>query len=176
VTDSKLKSLADEPLWIDGRPRRVVAAELRDIVDRYMEHERRIREIDKEIKDLCRKACREFDLTPIQLEVEIVKHRETVAPRRNLGRVYFLHVPSQDILKIGFSDFLSDRIKALSVAIKRPTKLVGSIDGDRVTERVIHHQFRAHRQHGEFFRWTPISEQVRGMVARNSGLLREYLQ
>lgn len=148
------------------------------VIDCLHESQDIVDECDRNIKNLYAKIRREFGLTNEQIDLETIKHREARAcvPSVDDDRVYFLRVPNDGLIKIGFTHTLTARIKALSGGIKRPVELVGAINGDRVSERVIHWQFRRHRQHGEFFSWTPISEHVRGMVARNSALLRENLQ
>jgi hypothetical protein len=152
------------------------ARKLNEIVARVREAEDRKEVLQKAIRRLYAQAKKEFGITTERLELEIIKHREYTPTNMYGSKVYFLHMPEDDLLKIGVTRNLSGRVAGLRGSLKRPTVLLGAIDGDNVTERVVHHQFRAHRQHGEFFSWVPISEQVRGMIARNSGLLRENLQ
>jgi hypothetical protein len=156
---------------IDARKLFEYGAALRESMARRDEHTANIRKLYAQVR-------REFGLTNEDLELEIIKHRETVGRRSRLGgdTVYFLRLPHDGLVKIGVTQDIATRIKALTGTIKKPTELLGTIDGDAVTERTLHYQFRQHRQHGEFFSWVPISEQVRGMIARNSALLPRHLQ
>lgn len=151
---------------------------LGEILDALWESRQRERAAQITIKKLYAKARRELGLTTPQIELEIIRHRESVGDVRRLdgSRVYFLRALDADLLKIGVTRDLDLRVKALGAGIQGPVRLVGSIDGDGVSERTLHYQFRQHRQHGEFFSWVPISEQVRGLVARNSALLHGVLQ
>jgi hypothetical protein len=150
---------------------------LTDMVHRLRESMHRKELASLKLRHLYKEARKEFGISTERLELEIIKYRESIGRKPlGAGRIYFLRVPQDSLVKIGVTRFMPTRLKALAGNIRKPTELVGSIEGDDVTERVIHWQFRQHRQHGEFFSWVPISEQVRGMIARNSGLLREHLQ
>lgn len=154
------------------------AAELREFGNRLREAFQRRDDCSRRLRRLYAEAKRECGLTTEALEIEIIKHRESIgrADRLDGSRVYFLRVPDAGIIKIGVTRHLHSRVATLAGAIRKPVELVGSIDGDAVAERVLHYQFRAHRQTGEFFSWAPISEQVRGLIARNSALLPGCLQ
>lgn len=161
-----------------GDMRKERAAYLREVLDDLHRSQDIIDECNRNLKRLYARARRELGITTEQLELEIVRQREQQDSRKQSdgGRVYFLKVPDLGLVKIGFTRDLDLRLKALAVGIKRSVELVGTIDGDRVTERVLHYQLRQHREHGEFFSWVPVSEQVRGCIARNSALLSGALQ
>lgn len=146
---------------------------LAEIVQKLREAHARLDESNANMRRLYGEAKREFGLTTEELELEIIKHREATGRkvRADGARVYFAHLPAKSLVKIGFSIDVPNRIKALAGTLQADLRLLGSIDGDRVAERVLHHQFRRHREHGELFAWVPIHQYVHGMIARNSALL-----
>ena len=63
-------------------------------------------------------------------------------------RVYF--VKSGDLIKIGFTTNLPDRVRALH--LNGPgVELLCSYRGDRALEQALHREFADHRRHGEWF-------------------------
>jgi hypothetical protein len=76
-------------------------------------------------------------------------------PKRRSGKfVYFLHAPEIMRVKIGYSHDPGWRVRhGARKGLPREigTELVGSIDGGRTTELLIHERFAEHRVAGEWF-------------------------
>lgn len=158
--------------------RQAQAELLKFYVDQLQTSRVRMDAANRSIRRLYVVGKRQFGLTTEELELEIIKYREGAGRKSQAdgSRVYFLRLPEKGLVKIGVTRDLDSRVRGLSGTIKSPVALVGSIDGDNVAERVIHHQLRQHREHGEFFSWPAVSDAVAGMVARNSALMPEHLQ
>lgn len=145
---------------------------IRPIIRRMLEGRARMAELDREIRAIYRLVQKEFGLTTAEFEREIVRLREADG-RFAKNKVYFARLLSRDAVKIGVTSNLDERLKALPYTLQTPVELVGVIDGDGVTERVVHQQFRAHSLSGEVFLWSPIEAAVRDMISRNSAMVRQ---
>ena len=78
---------------------------------------------------------------------------------RGLARVYFLHCPDTRRIKIGWSLRYEARIKEVWQYHKvLPVVLIGTINGDRRMERVMHERFAEHRVAGEWFHDTILDD------------------
>lgn len=73
-------------------------------------------------------------------------------PAQTSGYVYFLHAPSLNLVKIGFSRKPALRLDDVAQAIPVPTELLVQCLGTLSQERALHHVFGSLRQHGEWFR------------------------
>lgn len=69
------------------------------------------------------------------------------------GGVYF--VKSGDVVKIGFSINVMQRLTGIETHCPTAVELIGLIPGGRREERQVHRQFRHLRVHGEWFRLVP---------------------
>lgn len=73
-------------------------------------------------------------------------------PKRDEGRtVYFLHAPSANLVKIGSSNNVHDRVRSLSNSSPVPLVLLGTVPGGLKRELELHGHFAALRVHGEWF-------------------------
>lgn len=64
--------------------------------------------------------------------------------------IYFIQNTDDLLIKIGFSNDVYKRMKALAVTMGR-LKMLGFHEGDRATESALHQRFNAHRCEGEWF-------------------------
>ena len=61
---------------------------------------------------------------------------------------------SDNLVKIGFSDSLRQRVRAIIAAVPVPVEFVGHMPGDRDVEKHLHARFAAYRFSGEWFKET----------------------
>ncbi len=81
--------------------------------------------------------------------------------------IYFAHNKVRNAVKIGFSDNLEARFKALQTASLDPLELIGTIDGDRTAEKALHRRFKPFRIYREWFAISPeLKEFIRDHVAK----------
>lgn len=67
--------------------------------------------------------------------------------------VYFLHDPDANVIKIGHSRNVPERLRVLSRQTGRSLELVGVLRGDKYTKRNIQQQFKPLlTNHSEWFR------------------------
>jgi len=81
----------------------------------------------------------------------------------NGGVVYFLAAPSVDLVKIGFSLDVKDRLRKLSTGSAVVTQLLKTIPGTRQDEATLHRRFKAYRVRGEWFKLAPIRLEIEAM-------------
>lgn len=148
------------------------------IVSRLLMMDRRRAQITSEIEKLYRDCIRECRVTSQEIDLAIVRLREGDPDRvpSESSKVYFVELEGAAEVKIGTTHNLTLRVQQLAYQLGTKVTLVGAISGDRVTERVVHSQFRRHRRGGEIFDWPPIKAACLGLIARNSALLPEYSQ
>lgn len=71
------------------------------------------------------------------------------------GYVYFIHAPSEGLVKIGYSAGHPDcRLKMLRIGSPVPLERLAFVRGGMASEREIHARFRHLRRHGEWFQFT----------------------
>jgi hypothetical protein len=68
--------------------------------------------------------------------------------------VYFLRGEDTGAIKIGFTKSLSKRISNIVTASSERVTLLGSVAGDELSEKSLHHEFANDRIRGEWFRPT----------------------
>jgi hypothetical protein len=74
----------------------------------------------------------------------------------DVGWVYFVRCRETELIKIGYTGgSIADRFSKLKSDSGSELVMLGMIEGSRQTERKLHHRFRAHRAHGEWFRRNP---------------------
>lgn len=75
-------------------------------------------------------------------------------PKSWRGRpcMYFVATQSRDIVKIGFTGNLEERLEALRRNSPVPLDFLGAIDASREDERAMHEAHHERRLHGEWFR------------------------
>ena len=84
---------------------------------------------------------------------EISFERSPAAPSMDVGKAgYVYFVQSGESVKIGFSQNVGNRLKALRTGTAEGAKIVLVIPGTQGTERYFHAHFAAHRLSGEWFR------------------------
>jgi hypothetical protein len=71
----------------------------------------------------------------------------------NEGFVYF--VECDDFIKIGYTESVEDRVRALATATPYPLTVLATINGSQNTESCLHSRFADARHKGEWFRKTP---------------------
>ena len=105
--------------------------------------------------------ARDAGLSPGQIIGEI-HHRAWIKERVKdpHGSIYFAKVADLDVLKIGFSINVADRMRALKTEYKREFDVLGTVPGTMSDERWFHRmlvwcQDRTLRGK-EFFKYTPI--------------------
>jgi predicted DNA-binding transcriptional regulator AlpA len=114
------------------------------------------------------RLCEELRITPDIIDTLIARH---VLPRPLLlggeelrwkwetvnellsGRVYFLD--GGDLIKIGFSKNIKQRLKEIRTYSPIKLKVLCMIRGGKLREATIHAMFAHLRAHGEWFRATP---------------------
>lgn len=85
--------------------------------------------------------------------------------------VYFLVDGGADSVKIGMSNNPKKRQASLQTGSTESLLLLGTIEGGRDVERSLHERFAEYRIRGEWFKWTPISEQIRELLGE-AGFVR----
>lgn len=81
-------------------------------------------------------------------------------------RVYFIHAPAINAIKIGYSKNPQKRKKALAQAGIRPLVLLGVLNGGVWLEKLMHERFAAHRRFGEWFS-DEIQEEAEQFIRRD---------
>lgn len=71
-----------------------------------------------------------------------------------MSQVYFLHAPSVNLLKIGYSGDPERRFEQVRLISPVPLRVIGVIDGGAEMERQLHERFAHLRSHGEWFHAT----------------------
>lgn len=66
--------------------------------------------------------------------------------------VYFIQAGQDGPIKIGVSDSVFDRLKALQTGNPEPLRLIAAVIGDTQDELALHRRFRRQRLIGEWFR------------------------
>lgn len=106
------------------------------------------------LRDFCKKKgpkyIKEFYAAcPMKdMPVEVVR-----TPRA--GWVYFLHDPSTQRIKIGFSSNVEKRVRGLQTGSSSTLAILGKMKGTAEDERSLHQRFGAHRVSGEWFHAAP---------------------
>lgn len=94
--------------------------------------------------------------------------REEIYRRRTPCWVYFATVPSLDLLKIGRSTKVPDRIAFLTRQHGETHVLIGTIKGDYKEEWFAQRRFKRHRVKGiryrEYFHFAPIAADVATLI------------
>lgn len=72
----------------------------------------------------------------------------------NFPCVYFLHAVGTDLVKVGWTRDLLERIKKLKTGCPHPLSLLAIHPGDRSLELAYHQNFEPYRQRGEWFLFT----------------------
>ena len=85
--------------------------------------------------------------------------------------VYFIQNTTTRSIKIGWTDNLPRRLKALQTSCEHELILLCSVSGGRELERSVHRRLASHHIRGEWFRNAPevvqvVSEMVAGELAR----------
>lgn len=62
---------------------------------------------------------------------------------------------SDNLMKIGFTDDLRQRVQSIIATVPVPVEFVGAMPGGREVERHLHDRFASHRFSGEWFVETP---------------------
>ena len=75
---------------------------------------------------------------------------------RNKFDVYFIEAPAVGVIKIGITDNIGRRLRALECQSPAPLVLLHSFDGTARQESALHTRFLADRTHGEWFRATDV--------------------
>lgn len=83
--------------------------------------------------------------------------------------VYFIEAVGLELIKIGQTRLLDDRIRSLATGSPVPLKLIGYIAGTAARERKLHKQFARDRAHGEWFRATPELRRYIAKAVKHSG-------
>jgi hypothetical protein len=68
-----------------------------------------------------------------------------LAALERVDYVYFFHDPTANVIKIGHSQNVPQRLVALRKADNRPLELLGVVRGDKHLKRRLQQQFDAHR-------------------------------
>lgn len=88
-----------------------------------------------------------------------------------LARVYFIHAPAANLIKIGYTTNLKTRFVDIQNGSPIPLVLLRSIDGGRATEAALHKRFAKLRRRGEWFKATKtLTDFVRSIVGRDEVL------
>lgn len=82
-----------------------------------------------------------------------------------MSKVYFLLAPSLALVKIGVTTNVKARMTSFGDLIPVDLVLVGTVRGDRDTEKAYHARFRHSHERGEWFRVTPDLQAVLDEVA-----------
>lgn len=69
--------------------------------------------------------------------------------------IYFAQTQDNRAIKIGYAADVAKRLEALRTSSPDEIKLLGTMPGNRLTERELHHRFAYARQHREWFRADP---------------------
>lgn len=69
--------------------------------------------------------------------------------------VYFLQPGNEPFIKIGHADVVSERVAELQAGNHLMLRVIREIPGGRGQERWLHHHFKAHRLHREWFQLVP---------------------
>lgn len=72
-----------------------------------------------------------------------------------LAGVYFVRSMPSGPVKIGTSNHIPSRLRALRLSSPAPLKLLGSVRGGTTEEAGLHRRFSGARLHGEWFTATP---------------------
>jgi hypothetical protein len=78
--------------------------------------------------------------------------------------VYFLEAVGQDLVKVGTSAEPLKRLAALRSVVPGETRLLRLVEGGRELEHAYHVMWAAHRVRGEWFRLSPIREEVSNLT------------
>lgn len=71
---------------------------------------------------------------------------------RTRSRVYFIEAVGLDLIKIGYTADLTERLRKLAPGCPAPLRLLGTVPGGLEIERHYHERLTAHRTRGEWFR------------------------
>ena len=82
----------------------------------------------------------------------MAKHKTTL--------IYFIRSGASNYCKIGITDNLPRRIKALQTGNPEPLKCLGVIYGDAASERLMHIRLNAHKVRGEWYSLTEALEML----------------
>lgn len=69
--------------------------------------------------------------------------------------VYALWSPDTNLIKIGFSTKIRNRVSSIRVASPVPLELLGTWSGTKLDEHRAHRELAEYRSHGEWFRLEP---------------------
>lgn len=87
---------------------------------------------------------------------------------RRAHQIYFLLAPDLNLVKIGFSNYVPQRISDIQYMSPARLDLLGCIPGTMADEAEMHRKYAHLRQHGEWFQFTPaLSDEInyRCMIA-----------
>lgn len=108
--------------------------------------------------------------TPYRLDLAAVVWQE-IYKRRTPSWIYFAQVGAGDVVKVGRSTGVVDRLVALSRKHEVEHHLLGSIRGDYREEGRLHRYFRRHRlknlkgREREYFRLEPLRPTIDAILA-----------
>jgi hypothetical protein len=94
------------------------------------------------------------DRLPSIERIKEIAHMNRMLRRKENEKVYFVEAIGLNLIKIGHTQFLKSRIKALETQCPVPVILIGTILGNRAVEVSLHWEFRHIRSHGEWFEKT----------------------
>lgn len=87
--------------------------------------------------------------------------------------IYFVEAVGLDRVKIGVSENVAERLKALATGCPCPVRLLRTVKGWHRDERALHTLFAAHRVNGEWFVLSAIASQIERLPEETQPL--EYL-
>lgn len=79
---------------------------------------------------------------------------------RTRSRVYFIEAVGLDLIKIGYTSDLTERLRKLAPGCPAPLRLLGTVPGGLEIERHYHERLAAYRSRGEWFRRSPALDAI----------------
>jgi hypothetical protein len=77
------------------------------------------------------------------------------------GKIYFIRCG--EFVKIGFATDVPTRFSGIKTSTPHELELLGTVPGDRSTERAFHERFKRHHHRGEWFHF---ADEIKGTIAR----------
>jgi hypothetical protein len=85
------------------------------------------------------------------------------------GKIYFIRCG--EFVKIGFATDVPTRFSGIKTSTPHELELLGTVPGDRSTERAFHERFKRHHHRGEWFHFADeTSELLRLQAPRPAAL------
>ena len=82
-----------------------------------------------------------------------------------MGRIYFVEAHGANVVKIGYSEDVKSRIKALSQGSPHKLILLGTMEGNMQDEERLHQAFESQHVRGEWFKLSP---QIKDFIRANT--------